>query len=438
MDGEPAVEVDRVDYARMFPWVQLFRAFRIAIDPRKLLLAALGVMLLAVGNWFISHLPFAPEGADIDVPLWPAGGGGSRSSVALQAPVLLASEPETLLTSTVLQWGLVLQPVWSLLAPALTLFGVATTWSASAYSWTRLLWALAVWAFIGGAITRMAAVQFARDERVGVVAGLKFAAGKFLSYVGAPLPAIAGLLFLWLLCAVGGLIGRIPGIGEPLVGAFFFIPLLLALAMAFLILVLAFGWPLMLAAVSTEGSDAFDGLSRASSYVLSRPWYYLWSAIVAMVYGAVVISFVALFASAVVYLAGWGLASGMGAEGVGRLYQFAPGLASDAAPFTASAEVPATVGARLAGFWLGIVGLVVAGFVYSYFWTASTIIYFLLRRREDAADYDEVYLPESDEPDPLLPLVGVAASDQPVIERPVTRDEAAAEQAREPDAEDRG
>jgi hypothetical protein len=433
MDSEPAVELGRIEYARVFPWVHLFRAFRIAIDPRKLLLAALGVILLALGNWLIAHLPFAPEGAGIGVPLWPASGGDPRSAVPLEAPVALANEPEALLTSTALRWGLVLQPVWSLLGPALTLFDAGTTWSASAYAWTRLLWALAVWAFIGGAITRMAAVHFARDERVGVLAALKFAAGKFLSYLGAPLPAIAGLLFLWLLCAIGGLIGRIPGIGEPLVGLFFFVPLLLALAMTFLVLVLAFGWPLMLAAVSTEGSDAFDGLSRASSYVLSRPWYYLWSAIVAMVYGAVVISFVALFASTVAYLAGWGLASGMGTEGVGRLYQLAPGLWADSVASAPPQDAPVTIGARLAGLWLGAVGLMVGGFVYSYFWTASTIIYFLLRHREDAADYDEVYLPETDEPDPLLPLVGVAASEQPVIERPVTREEAAAQRAEAPD-----
>ena len=424
MDNEPAVEVGRIDYARVFPWVHLFRAFRIAIDPRKLLLAALGVILLAVGNWLIAHLPFAPEGAGIGVPLWPAARGGLQPGVPIHTSAALANEPEALLAGAAMRWGLVLQPVWSLLGPALTLFGVGTTWSASAYAWTRLLWALAVWAFIGGAITRMAAVHFARDEPVGVVAAMKFAAGRFLSYLGAPLPAIAGLLFLWLLCAIGGLFGRIPGIGEPLVGLFFFIPLLLAVAMTFLVLILAFGWPLMLAAIGTEGSDAFDGLSRASSYVLSRPWSYLWSAIVAMVYGAVVITFVSLFASTVVYLAGWGVATGMGAERVGRLYQLAPGMAAPLDAFPPPGD-SATIGARLAGLWLGAVGLTVAGFVYSYFWTASTIIYFLLRHREDAADYDEVYLPETDEPDPLLPLVGVAASDQPVIERPVTNDEAA-------------
>ena len=67
-----------------------------------------------------------------------------------------------------------------------------------------------------------------------------------------------------------------------------------------------------------------------------------------------------------------------------------------------------------------MVGLMMVAFVYSYFWSASTIIYFLLRQSDDATDLDEVYLPDEQERDELLPLVGVAASDQPVVERPAT------------------
>lgn len=430
MDGRDPVEVDAIDYPRIFPWVHLFRGFRIAVDPRKVLLATAGLLLLAAGNWAFGFLPFAPDESAVRVPLWPhAGSAGGGAAIPLRASELLAEEPQSFLLSAASHWGLVLQPVWTLLEPALLLFQTGTSWSAAAYAWTRLIWALVVWALIGGAITRMAAVQFAREERIGLSGAIQFAGGKFLSYLGAPLPAVAGLLVLWLLCVLGGLIGRIPGAGPVVVGLFYFVPLLLAFAMAFLILVLAFGWPLMLAAISTEGSDAFDGLSRASSYVLSRPWHYLWSAIVAMVYGAIVILFVALFVAAVIYLAGWAVAGGMGMNGVSELYRLAPGLAGQAAPFAAPLSDDPTWGARFAGFWLSGVSLLVAGFVYSYFWTASTIIYFLLRRSEDAADFDEVFLPETDPADDLLPLVGVAASDQPVIERPVTREDAAAEPA---------
>jgi len=40
------------------------------------------------------------------------------------------------------------------------------------------------------------------------------------------------------------------------------------------------------------------------------------------------------------------------------------------------------------------------GFGYSYFWSASTIIYLLMRRHVDAAELDEVYLEEDEQEGP--------------------------------------
>ena len=55
------------------------------------------------------------------------------------------------------------------------------------------------------------------------------------------------------------------------------------------------------------------------------------------------------------------------------------------------------LGLRLIRFWIDL-GLTVAmAFVFSYFWTATTAIYFLLRRNVDATEMDEVYIPEEDD-----------------------------------------
>ena len=78
------------------------------------------------------------------------------------------------------------------------------------------------------------------------------------------------------------------------------------------------------------------------------------------------------------------------------------------------------------------VAVLVSGFVASYFWTAATVIYLLLRQVDDATDFHEVYMPDEKEADDLLPLVGVAASDQPVIERPPEGDFAAPRRPRPP------
>src|SRR5579864_505156 len=38
------------------PWLELFRTFRVALDPKKLLLAAVGILVMSCGWWFFSWL----------------------------------------------------------------------------------------------------------------------------------------------------------------------------------------------------------------------------------------------------------------------------------------------------------------------------------------------------------------------------------------------
>ena len=425
------MELQSIDYGRTFPWVHLFRGFRIALDLRKMLLAGLALVLLAAGEWAFSIFPFAVEtDAAVPAPDWPWHAGsryglprpaasgleGSPTGVGPAAPLL--DRPLETLAVWAAQWDLVLRPARTLVDPAAVLFRTGLSWSDVAYAWTRLLWALCVWALFAGAITRMAAVQFARDQRVGLRAALGFSARKFLSFVCAPLLPLAGIGVLWTLCLLGGLVGRIPEAGGAIVGALWGLPLLLGFLMTLILIGVAVGWPLMYATISAEGSDAFDGFSRSYSYVYSRPWHYLWYALVALVYGSILIVFVSLAAWLVAHLAAWAVASGMGPERVAALHaRSADFVAAPALPAAAADSMP--LGSRLTSGWLGALSLLLSGFVYSYFWSAATIIYFLLRRTEDATDLGEVYLPEGSEPDPLLPLVGVAASDQPVIERPI-------------------
>ncbi len=67
------------------------------------------------------------------------------------------------------------------------------------------------------------------------------------------------------------------------------------------------GWPLMNPTISAEGSDSFDALSRSYSYVFQAPWHYLWYTTVALAYGAVLVFFVGLMGSLMVYLGEWGV-----------------------------------------------------------------------------------------------------------------------------------
>jgi hypothetical protein len=61
------------------------------------------------------------------------------------------------------------------------------------------------------------------------------------------------------------------------------------------------------------------------------------------------------------------------------------------------------MGIHLMTFWLGLVFLLVVGFGYSYFWTATTIVYLLMRHKVDDTDLDEVHLEEDDADLPFMP-----------------------------------
>ena len=66
------------------------------------------------------------------------------------------------------------------------------------------------------------------------------------------------------------------------------------------------------------------------------------------------------------------------------------------------------------------------GFSYSYFWTACTLIYFMMRKLVEDVDFDEVHLEDEDVPHPAPMPVPPAAATKPhtiplnVVEAPKT------------------
>ncbi len=108
-------------------------------------------------------------------------------------------------------------------------------------------------------------------------------------------------------------------LGVLIAGILWPLALLAGLFMALLLLALLFGWPLMWPTISSEGTDSFDALSRAWSYVYHRPLHYLFYVAVVAFLGGLGWLFVQNFAEAVVYLPQW--AAGWGA-GEGRVAQW--------------------------------------------------------------------------------------------------------------------
>ncbi|HYW79155.1 MAG TPA: hypothetical protein VE890_06230, partial [Thermoguttaceae bacterium] len=263
------------------------------------------------------------------------------------------------------------------------------------------------WAFFGGAITRIAAVELASDERVGWGASIRYAGSKWLAYFSAPLlpvlgivlAAIPGLLLGWLLRMNFGVL--VVALAWPVL-------LILGLLMAILALGLVFGWPLMWGTISAEGKDSFDALSRSYAYVFQRPLHYLFYAVVVALLGTLGWLLVSNFAMAVIDLSWWAVNWGGGAERAMWIHQGNEGLGAIGG-----------AGATLIRFWNGCVGLLAVGFLFGYFWTASTAIYFLLRRDVDDTEMDEVFL-DADRSEETFGLPTVTADEAGA---PVVKDE---------------
>lgn len=297
--------------------------------------------------------------------------------------------------------------IWGRLsAPFVQIFARNLTFTGLAFVLLCALWALAVWSLAGGAITRTVALQLAREENIGLGAALRFARTRFRHYFTAPLFPLLGVLLFVLPMALVGLLLRWEGFGVGLVGIVWPFYLVAGLVMTIFVTGLLFGWPLLFTMISTEGGDSFGAMSHAYSYVFQRPLYYLFLVVVAAMLGTLGATAVFAFAEAVIYLAAWGASWGGGGA-----------VLNNDAAFNAS------FGGRMIAFWVGCVRLVPLGFAASYFWTAWTAIYFLLRLSTDGNETDEVFLDDRDEAFAMPPLktdahgVPLAGDAQPANDR---------------------
>ena len=264
------------------------------------------------------------------------------------------------------------------------------------YSLLCGLWELAVWALIAGAITRIAAVALAREDRLSLIGGLKFGGVKWPQYFLATLLPLLGVIVLSILLGVVfGLVMR-SDFGLLVMSIFWPLMLLASLVMAILLLGLLFGWPLMWPTVSVEGTDSFDALSRSYDYTFHRPLHYLFYVAVAGAIGLLAAYVVTYFVHGTNELAFWSMTWGSGAQRLNDLQR----------DIAVNDETPRSLiaGVRVLNFWSGCVLLVGTAYLYSYFWTAATAIYYLLRHSSDGTEPDEVAIEQQEETFGLPPL----------------------------------
>lgn len=396
--------VRAVAWSEVFPWGSLVRTFRLAIAARVLVLGAIAILITASG-WGMMGLIFGTDSPATEwlkpfaacpwtaltsetVPNEPAlptaathGFAATISGAPGMPPPAPPSEQEIRVV-----------PGWSPEGPIPASWTLLSSPALEALQHRDIsfrdmvclllcgLLSVAVWAYFGAAICRIAAVQLASGEQVGLGAALRYACRKWLSYCAAPLLPIGGVFLASIpVIVLGWIIYTNVGL---LLGAILWPLVLVAgLLMTLLLLGLLFGWPLMWATISVEGTDSFDALSRSYAYTFQRPLHYLFYTAVAAFIGWLGWLLVQNFAAGVVWMGYWAAGWGCGAERIQMILSGDENLGSIG-----------RFGAGAIRFWAECVKLLAVGYLFSYFWTAAVAIYFLLRHDVDATEMDEVFL----------------------------------------------
>jgi hypothetical protein len=497
------------NYRTTLPWTNIFRCFQIALDPRKLFVAAVGIFVMSFLWWVLSNIFYykAPKIDDPDYQtstiqrdfegkLNPATGKNYTNE---ELEVAVAAEARRRFERDYAQWQeldrlagpggrlrtmpwyeyrgpnpfmfftdvlggtaeergqavygfftgsvpVLIEPLVKLLLPVAKIVAPDISTLTRIYLFLILLANVSVWAFCGGIITRIAAIQLANKGPITLMQAVRFVVKRYVNFLGSPLVPLAIIFAIVLGLIVYGFLALLPFFGDILLLGLGLPVILIGGAMMTVFLIGLVGYPMMYPTLSVEGdqSDTFDALSRSVNYVYQAPWHYIWNWLVAVLYGAVVTLFVLFFASLTVYVGKW--AVGLTASAVWSdrkpdfLFIYAPEsfgwkelLTKDSPyavqgswePVKESNRLVMTYkpvnpevynaakaelwwynlwGAGIVTFWLTLAFLLMLGFSYSFFWSAATMIYYLMRKKVDEAELDEVF--EDEEPEaPLVPPV---------------------------------
>ena len=432
-------------------WTDLFRTFRMSLDPRKLWLAFRGVVwsLVLLGLLLgilasIYHARGAPFAVDADV--WGAARrgdvGGAVAGIGTFAGELyrgaVAGPGELPVGAD--------EPVAS---PVGAFLGSRVRVAAAVTVLLALLDLALLWSYHGGAIMRIAAVEYALGERIELASAMAYAKRKHHCFYGAPLGLLAVFVLIGLAPLVGGLVARnvlavalavagvagavataaktrkatgslpggaaaglgvlavtavvctlvarwgwrVPYVGEVLLGVVSPVLFVVGFVMVVIAIWCVAGAPLMAGAVASSDSDVFDAWSRAFHYVFTHPWRYVWYVLVASAYGCVAIA----FAWCVRVAAEWVILSPI-AFGLQGDFEMVHHFMAGGGP-TGAGEV--RIAPRLLAFFLSmdrfLLNLVFLSFVASYAATAKTVVYFLMRRCADGTPVSEVHLDPRDQ-----------------------------------------
>jgi len=289
------------------------------------------------------------------------------------------------------------------------------------------------WSYFGGVITRLTALEYGRDELPTLQEGTSMVRSKRNAYFLAPLSPVIGVVIFAMLNALGGLIGSIPYAG-PILMIVGVVPWFISTVIVVFIAVLGvLSFALMLPTISIGGKDAFEGWSTAYSYLLWGFNRFVGYTVIAALIGA--ITTVAAWAVCELFIYTLMKTIGIGfiAQDTWLVYTSAIGGASPAILPSPSGSVLMQISSVVMLIALMGVRVIPLAYLFSYFFTASTVVCFLMRKHVDRIELDEVYEEKPEEEEEEIAEEKVEGEEEPKKEE---AEEEAKEQKPEEKAEE--
>jgi hypothetical protein len=366
MTDSPAEPADNpkvtIDWYRSTPWWRL-ASQSVVISWRASHLIMCAAALLITQLWVsLSHYLFTPESSASTV--WIAPGGGTNPI----APQWSSDMPDSVLSV----WQHYLSPVLEWLQ--------APTLNGAADCLASMIGIIAIWSFVGGCLARRSVVELGTRMTAPWAETFRIVRRRWQS-IAWSVAMPSGLI---LMIAVGplmlGWVSNIPAIGLWIAGLLMIPTLFLSVGIGWCGAITVFGFPLSVCSIVTEKqADAYDGISRSAAYTFQRPL---------------------TLALCVVALQGLGLAGGCIVSLV-----LTTGYAVIEAGFNvgsfSSLEQIETIWSPILK---GILPLLIAAFGFSFFWTAASATYLILRKDVDHAEFDVIDMDVPEEPKALPEL----------------------------------
>jgi hypothetical protein len=406
MSTPPGV-VNAVRWTELCPWLLLVRAARAALFFRMMALAVVGVWATQMG-WSVIEAAFLPDEAPSLLD----------ELTERPAPPLLADTRALWTDAPSWQpfdavdrhaWAGPLIRGWAWAIQPLTRLVEVDGWRLIAALLAAGVWVMAVWAVVGGAMARMAALYLTRDELIGpiaaLVAGVKNAGATF----AAPAFSFVVLAVFALLLMFAGLLMRASFLA--FLGALVWpVALVIGVVLAIIGIGLVIGWPFMWSTVAAERTDAFDAVSRGYAFVYQRPLHLAFFVFVATVLGVLSQAAVNLIVFTARDAAVGAVAQGMGDDNETGLV-----LRNQTPPEGEPPPLFAPSAGKLVRFWTGALESLATAFPMAYLFPAAMGIYLLQRRLIDSTELGEVSLEEGAPESGLTPLVTDPTTGVPMV-----------------------